>query len=72
MTAEVLFFDVFFEKDPHLNAVESFTLLSFYLALVTKKYSSIEKRICFKKDLLVARDQLPNNIPVTYFLYSFL
>ena len=22
MTAQVLFFDVFFEKDPHLNAVE--------------------------------------------------
>ena len=44
-------------------------LSGFYL---TKKYVSIEKRICFKKDLLATRDQLPHNIPVTYFPYSFL
>ena len=24
MTAQVLFFDVFFEEDPHLNAIEPF------------------------------------------------
>ena len=33
---------------------------SFYVALITKKYVSIENRVCFKKDLLMARDQLPN------------
>ena len=47
-----------------INLFISFTSFSFYLAPITKKYVSIEKRICFKKDLLVARDQLPNNIPV--------
>ena len=26
MTSQVLFFDVFFEKDPHLNAVEGMTI----------------------------------------------
>ena len=26
MMAQVLFFDVFFEKDPHLNAVEQFKI----------------------------------------------
>ena len=50
-----------------INLFISFTSFSFYLALMSKKYVSIEKRIYFKKDLLVARDQLPNKIPVTYF-----
>ena len=49
----------------------SFTSFRFYLALITKKYVSNEKRIFFKKDLLVARNQLPNNIPVTYFPYIY-
>ena len=55
-----------------INLFISFTSFSFYLALINKKYVSIGKRICFKKDLLMARDQLPNNIPVTYFPYSLL
>ena len=42
------------------------------MPLITKKYVYIEKRVCFKKDLLVARDQLPNNILVTYFPYLSL
>ena len=50
-----------------INLFISFTSFSFYLALMSKKYGSIEKRMYFKKDLLVARDQLPNKIPVTYF-----
>ena len=50
-----------------INLFISFTSFSFYLALMSKKYVSIEKRIYFKKDLLVARGQLPNKIPVTYF-----
>ena len=50
-----------------INLFISFTSFSFYLALMSKKYVSIEKRLYFKKDLLVARDQLPNKIPVTYF-----
>ena len=50
-----------------INLFISFTSFNFYLALMNKKYVSIEKRICFKKDLLVARDQLLNKIPVTYF-----
>ena len=52
-----------------INLFISFTSFSFYLALITKKHVSIEKRICFKKDLLEARDQLLNNILVTYFLF---
>ena len=44
----------------------------FLLASLTTKYISIEKTVFLKKDLLVATDQLPNNIPVTYFPYSFL
>ena len=55
-----------------INLFIFFTSFSFYLALITKKYVSIKKKICFKKNLLVARDQLPNNIPVTYFPNSFL
>ena len=50
-----------------INLFISFTSFGLYVALIIKEYVSIEKRICFKKDLLVARDQLPNNIPVTYF-----
>ena len=55
-----------------INLFISFTSFNFYLALINKKYVSTGKRICFKKDLLLARDQLPNNIPVTYFPYLFL
>ena len=55
-----------------LNLFISLTSFSFYLALTTKNYISNEKRICFKKDLEVTRDQLTSNIPVTYFPYSFL
>ena len=49
----------------------SFTSFRFYLALITKKYVFTEKRIFFQKDLLVARNQLPNNIPITYFPYIY-
>ena len=56
-----------FDSLIQINLFISFTSFSFYLALMSKKYVSIEKRIYFKKDLLVARDQLPNKIPVTYF-----
>ena len=55
-----------------INLFISFTSFSFYLALTTKNYISTKKGICFKKDLEVTRDQLTNNIPVTYFPYSFL
>ena len=55
-----------------INLFISFASFSFYVALMTKKYVSIKKRICFKKDLLMARDQLPNKIPVTYFPCSFM
>ena len=50
-----------------INLFISFTSFRFYLALITKKYVSIEKRIYFKRDLLVPRDQLPNNISIIYF-----
>ena len=63
---------VVFLLTDQINLFMSFPSFSFYLALVTRKYFSIEKRICFKKKLTVARDQLPKNIPVTYFPYSFL
>ena len=55
-----------------INLFISFTSFSFYCALMSKKYDSIQIRICFKKGLLVAGDQLPNKIPVTYFSYSFM
>ena len=64
---------VVFLLTDQINLFMSFIyLFSFYLAFITRKYVSIEKRICFKKKLTVARDQLPKNIPVTYFPYSFL
>ena len=44
-------------SDPKKKLFISFTSSSFCLDLITKKYVSIEKRICFKKDLLVAMDQ---------------
>ena len=50
-----------------INLLISFISFSFYLALITKKYVSIENRNSFEKDLLVAREQLPNNALVTYF-----
>ena len=59
--------DVKLETNQHANSILSdpkkkklfisFTSSSFCLDLITKKYVSIEKGICFKKDLLVARDQ---------------
>ena len=58
--------DVKLQTNQHANSMLSdqkkklfisFTSSSFCLDLITKKYVSIEKRICFKKDLLVARDQ---------------
>ena len=55
--------------DPNKFVCLFYIIYSFYLALIPKKYASIEKRTCFKKDLLVTRDQLPNNIPETYLPY---
>ena len=48
-----------------INLFISFTSFSFYLALMSNKYVSIEKKNCLQEDLLVARDQLPNKMPVT-------
>ena len=38
MTVQLLFFDVFFEKNPHLNAAEN--ILSLYNLKLPGKYSS--------------------------------
>ena len=46
--------------DPN-ECIYLLTLLSFYLALITKKY---EKRICFKKVLLVASELASSVDPV--------
>ena len=55
-----------------INLFISVATFNFYPALITRKCGSIVNRICFIKDLLVATDQLPSNIAVTYFPYSFL
>ena len=55
-----------------INLLVSFTSFSSFLSLIIKKYVPINKRICFKKDLVVARDHLPNNISEPYFPYLFL
>ena len=63
---------VYFHSLIQINLFISVASINIYPALITRKCGPIENRICFIKDLLVARDQLPSNIAVTYFPYSFL
>ena len=41
MTAQVLFFNVFFEKDPHLNAVECYDIHFTYILYITINFLTI-------------------------------
>ena len=39
MTAQVLFFDVFFEKDPHLNALEIYIYIHIHTYIRTHTHT---------------------------------
>ena len=54
-----------------INLFISLTSFSFYLSLLAKEYVSTDTEFTPKNDLQVARDQVPSNIPVTYFLFHF-
>ena len=49
MMAQVLFFDIFFEKEPHLNAVERFLSISILNMLGLEYTRLVNMRILYVK-----------------------